>query len=151
MFKNRKGFTLLELLVVVLIIGILAAIALPQYQMAVGKAKFATLKDNARTIKNSLDGYYLMHDAYTYNLNDLDVKVTNECHIHSNNLIYCSQNIFGSKMNFALGFGYRHGQKQRCFIETNVTNQLANKLCQLETGRTTPNEDYSSYKAYHYK
>ena len=38
---NKKGFTLLELLVVVLIIGILAGIALPQYRKAVVKSKLA--------------------------------------------------------------------------------------------------------------
>ena len=61
---NKKGFTLLELLVVVLIIGILASIALPQYQMAVTKAKVASILPLMRRWKDALQEYKLQHGYY---------------------------------------------------------------------------------------
>ena len=61
---NKKGFTLLELLVVVLIIGILAAIALPQYKMAVTKAKVASILPLMRRWKDALAEYKLQHGDY---------------------------------------------------------------------------------------
>ena len=61
---NKKGFTLLELLVVVLIIGILASIALPQYEMAVTKAKVASILPIMRRWKDALQEYKLQHGDY---------------------------------------------------------------------------------------
>ena len=60
--KNKKGFTLLELLVVVLIIGILASIALPQYQMAVAKSRVASILPLIRAWQDALHLYELEHD-----------------------------------------------------------------------------------------
>ena len=63
--KNcERGFTLLELLVVVLIIGILAGIALPQYKMAVTKAKVASILPLMRRFKDALMEYKLQHGSY---------------------------------------------------------------------------------------
>ncbi len=71
--KNKQAFTLIELLVVVLIIGILAAVALPQYQVAVGKARVMRVLPLMRSILNAQDAYYLANGTYTDDAADLDV------------------------------------------------------------------------------
>ena len=54
---NKKGFTLIEMLVVVLIIGILAAIALPQYRKVVEQSKVSEALVNIKAIENSMRMY----------------------------------------------------------------------------------------------
>ena len=69
------GFTLIELLVVVLIIGILAAIALPQYRRVIEKSKATQAMAFIGTIKEAMREYYLIHNTYPTNLDDLDVNI----------------------------------------------------------------------------
>ena len=59
MGNKNKGFTLIEMLVVVLIIGILAGIALPQYRKSVEKAKLSEALINFKTIKDFVARYLL--------------------------------------------------------------------------------------------
>ena len=72
---NKKAFTLIELLVVVLIIGILSAIALPQYQKAVWKSKNVQLKELVRAVSQAQQVYYLANDEYAAKLDDLDINL----------------------------------------------------------------------------
>ena len=64
--RCKKGFTLIEMLVVVLIIGILASIALPQYNKAVQKAKLAQVDIGIDAAKKNIE-IYLNANGYPGN------------------------------------------------------------------------------------
>lgn len=72
---KNQAFTLIEVLVVVLIIGILAAIALPQYKSAVKVSKLKSVLPILKSIAQAEENYFLTNGVYTNKLEDLDVNV----------------------------------------------------------------------------
>jgi general secretion pathway protein G len=69
--RHPKGFTLVELLVVMAILGILVAIAVPQLQQAPIRAKEATLREDLFTFRTCLDQFYADKGHYPETLQTL--------------------------------------------------------------------------------
>lgn len=59
--KKRSGFTLVELLIVVVILGILAAVVIPQFSDASSDAKTSSLISNLQTIRSQIQLYKIQH------------------------------------------------------------------------------------------
>ena len=161
--KISNGFTLLEMLVVVLIIGILAAIALPQYKIAVAKSKFATLKNITKSLQESATRCYLINNTIPTKFDDLDISLpiksehytgnalviyptnTNlsSCEIWNSLSVVCSTYIFKKQIRYS---------KKECQVYSLDINDIPNRVCQSETGKTAEQAKCNTSRCvYNYK
>ncbi len=68
---GEGGFTLIELIIVMAIIGILSVIAIPSFVQSVKKAKEAVLKEDLHTMRTAIDNYTVDKEKAPQGLDDL--------------------------------------------------------------------------------
>ncbi|MDD5005072.1 MAG: prepilin-type N-terminal cleavage/methylation domain-containing protein [Candidatus Omnitrophica bacterium] len=70
---QRKGFTLLELIIVIVVIGILISFVWPKYTIVVEKSRVTEAKNMLSAIRHSQIRYYAAYYTYATNINSLDI------------------------------------------------------------------------------
>ena len=73
---SRTGFTLVDLTVITVLIGIMAAFALPRFRAAVERSKAAEAFNYLACVQAAQERYHSRQGAYTDDLSDLDIKLT---------------------------------------------------------------------------
>jgi general secretion pathway protein G len=69
--EGERGFTLMELMIVMTIIGVLSAIAAPIFARTVNKAKEAVLKEDLHTMRQAIDSFTVDKEKAPQSLDDL--------------------------------------------------------------------------------
>jgi len=69
--KNEAGFTLMELMIVMMIIGVLTTLAIPSFVGAIRNAKEAVLKEDLRVMRSAIDSYTMDKQKAPQSLDDL--------------------------------------------------------------------------------
>jgi general secretion pathway protein G len=69
--RTQSGFTLIELIIVMTIIGILATLAIPSYVAAVKHAREAVLREDLQTMRMAIDSYTMDKQKAPQSLDDL--------------------------------------------------------------------------------
>jgi general secretion pathway protein G len=69
--SSESGFTLIELIIVMTIIGVLATLAIPSYVTAVKHAREAVLKEDLHVMRNAIDSYTMDKQKAPQSLDDL--------------------------------------------------------------------------------
>src|SRR5713226_2522631 len=73
--KNRKGFTLVELAVVIVIIGVLAAFGVPRFIKSVERSKASESFAYLSAVRAGQERYHARQGTYSSTITDLDIKL----------------------------------------------------------------------------
>ena len=151
MIKRANAFTIVELLIVIVVIAILAAISIVAYTGIQDRANLTTLKSDLSNLSKKLEIYAVDNDTYpalngpAYNAADLQFSGSKSIYAENptvtRNLIMCSSSdlkTYGILAKLKNGDAYllRKGQALQSFSTTWTTGTTAGSLCSA-AGYTT--------------
>ena len=153
----KRGFTLTEVLIVVFITGILASVAVPLYQGALDKGRWANLLNPSRSIVNAQEAIYLSQGSYTSDPEILAVSLpTDEQYNYqlytvangdAANLVRLTSDKLAD-VRLARYYSRNGLYADALLCEAKTTNKRANKLCgKLLKGEELLGEE-EGYKSY---
>ena len=155
---SNSAFTLVELLVVVLIIGILAAIALPQYQKSVAKARLANLLVVGRELHEAQERYYLEHGSYTTNIDKMDVAIDlSDFNVKWTSIVLTLthknepklQYVWYPRHTYRSGTNTRYNNQRECRVyDTTDGHEILKQECREATGAQGGNSGSDYWVAY---
>lgn len=110
MLKNKKGFTLIEIVIVIVIIAILAAILVPNLTRWIDKAKLAALKSEADTVRNAVAAQILIEvkegqEVVGATQNDFSQEFWDEVSKEVNTTVQCTDSDKDGYVTFSVANG----------------------------------------------
>jgi prepilin-type N-terminal cleavage/methylation domain-containing protein len=140
--KNAKGFTLIELMIVIAIIGILAAIAIPQFTKYRARSFNTQSLGDVRVISNEAGGYYSEWDEYPQDtiavaLSGGSINIPNAGPGPDMTAIAVAQNSFIGYSGQPTAGGYSGGSAGEQFCVTSGSDKAVKEIALLFAKRDT--------------
>lgn len=138
MSKDSKGFTLVEIMIVIVIIGILAAIAIPNFLDLKDKAIWGTARANLEVVRSSLAAYATDSDLNRFPMGTLYFEAFRSCVPKAN--LPVSETL--SRLQTG-SFTYISADGSHYIVTSNADNRAYDQMIASPNGITPSNyEDY---------
>ncbi|MEN8799839.1 MAG: type II secretion system protein [Flavobacteriaceae bacterium] len=134
--NKQAGFTLIEMLIVVLLLGILAMLIIPQISVSTEDARLNTLQSNLGTIRNAVELYYHQHsERYPGAVSEADgTTATTDANAPAAFIAQLTQYTdINGRTNTSKGDPYLYGPYLKTTdLPTNPYNSLATIACDVD-------------------